>query len=192
MWELAIPAVASLFSGFIGGSNNEAKADTNPMVNASGDYLNYAKNMYGNPNSDFYKRVKKGQYNTLFDMMMMNNRQKYNQLIAQGYNPSAKLMNDWQKASEANATESADNFASSLYANGMNNVNDAYKTNVSTIGQATQIQAGVNSQNAQSKDAMWSGLAGLGSNLLGQFYQGQNSTSPTISLDDLKKLISSN
>lgn len=179
-----------LLSGLVAGLFNNSKVDTSGITNSANNYLKYAKDTFGNTNSAFYTNAKKGQYNTLFDMMMMNNRQKYNQAVSQGINPTAKLMNQWQKASELDATDSANNFALNLFSNGMNNISDAYKTNVNAQTQASSIQAGVSNANAGRRDDIFSGLAGFGSNLLGQYYQGTKPTTPTISLSDLQKLIS--
>ena len=183
---------ATLLSGLISGLFNNSKVDTSGITNSANDYLKYAKNTFGNTNSAFYQTAKKGQYNTLFDMMTMNNRLKFNQAVGQGINPTAKLMKEWQSASEKSATDSSNNFALNLYSNGMNNISDAYKTNVSAQTSAANLQAGASNENAGRRDDIFSGLAGFGSNLLGQYYQGQKPASPMISLDDLKRLIGTN
>lgn len=160
---------SSLFGSMFGGGN--ASVDTRPMQQSAADYLNYTKDNYGNANSSYYQTAKRGQYNSLFDMMTMGNRQRYNEMLAQGINPSQKLMKEWSEASSGKAQEGANNFATGLYTQGMSQVGDAYKNYSNTMSQIAQIQSGVNQGNQQNRSQIGGGIAGLGANLLGSYYQ---------------------
>jgi hypothetical protein len=169
-WGAAIGGVAGGLMGAFGGS--DAKVDTSGITNASQDYLNFAKDNYANPNSSYYNQIGKKQFNNLNDMYLAGMNKSVNQMYAQGVSPSAKLTGDYTANASATAGEQANQFQTDMYGRGMQQVGDAYKTNVQAQESAAGLQAGISGQNAKMQDEMQSGFTGMGMNLLGQYFQG--------------------
>jgi len=163
----------SLF-GLLGGMFNKPKVDLSGLYNSANDYLNYAKSTYGDPNSMYYTKAMATQYNNLNDMYLAGINKSIGQMYSNGVSPSAKLVSDYVRNANTTAGEQANQFANQMYLSGQNFINDAYKTNVNAhqIGAEIQNQANVNSYGTQS--SIYSGMAGLGMNLLGQYSQSLN------------------
>lgn len=166
-----VGGISSLYGMFSGG---KAKVDTSNIVNAGNDYLNYAKNNYGDPNSSYYNTIGKKQFNNLNDMYIAGMNKSVNQMYASGVAPSAKVTGDYTENANKTAGEEANQFQTDMYGKGMGVVADAYKSNIQAVESSDQIQAGVDENNAKNSNERASGFTGLGLNMLGQYFQSIN------------------
>jgi len=172
MDPMSILGGISTLYGLFKGETSKANVDTSAMTGASANYLDYAKNTYGDLNSNYYSTAKKNQFNNLNDMFMAGINKNVNQMYANGVNPSSKLISDYTTNASANTGEQVNQFTNDLYTRSQGMVADAYKTNIQTISNATQMKEQVNIDNNNNSQNMGAGYSGMGMHLLGQYFQG--------------------
>ena len=175
---------ASLLGGLLGGSKvNKATAHTGNLYKSADEYLNYAKEQFGDPNSAYYNAIRNNQNRTIFDMLMSSNRMNQENLAGQGIRGTGKLASMFLKNAQAKAGEQAGNVATQLYGQGMGYVSDAYRTRVGAYGQGANIESQVSMFNAgaanQASGDIFSGLAEFGAGLIGQQFAPGLTTTPT-------------
>jgi len=142
----------SLFGG--GASTTDAgKYERQKAQSEAYNYLDYAKNTFGNANSQYYQKAMGLQKQSLLDTYLGFDRMARQMNRATGGSSASggAIFKALANASEAKATSGAQKFGTGLYLGGMNKVGDAYKNLTNTFTATGNQAMGVGLANQETK-----------------------------------------